>query len=161
MVQAMSTAHTGTTLPSQHPLLETFYSRHDSERQVSLDIALLSYLLTYTKVEGRVPRADESDLSALNPWIYLSYMVNTGELPHDKAGNKVVAVTGRIDREAITAALVSPNVVPRHLPPHSSPLEVEVKALEPGGLEDGPTILKSVVHQTEYVFTSHPALRPD
>ena len=91
----------------------------------------------------------------------MAFIIDTGEAPYDKAGNKDIAATGRIDREAITAALVSPNVVPRHLPPHSSPVEVEVKALEPGGLEDGPTILKSAVYQTEYVFTSHPALKPD
>ncbi|TBU52481.1 hypothetical protein BD310DRAFT_229777 [Dichomitus squalens] len=86
---------------------ESFFSPTDSELDVRRDIALLSYLLSSTKIE---------------------------------AENKDIAVTGRIDRDTITAALVARSTSPHRLAPDTPPLQI--KSLKPGSPEDGAALLR-------------------
>ena len=123
---------------------ESFFPA-DSELDVRRDIALLSYLLSHTKVQGWKSAADAKALAALDPWTYLAFIINTGEAPYDKAGNKDVAVTGRIDREAITATLVA-----RNTSPDAPPLQI--KSLKPGNPEDGASMLREAIRNPEFVF---------
>ena len=125
---------------------ESFFFPADSELDVRRDIALLSYLLSHTKVEGQRSGGKAKALDALDPWIYLAFIINTGEAPYDKAGNKDIAVTGRIDREAITAALVARNTSPDALP-------LQIKSLKPGNPEDGASTLREAIRNPEFVFT--------
>ena len=74
----------------------------------------------------------------------MAFIINTGEAPYDKAGNKVIAVTGRIDREAITAALVA-----RNTSPDAPPLQI--KSLKPGNPEDGASMLREAIRNPKYV----------
>ncbi|TBU52490.1 hypothetical protein BD310DRAFT_1043038 [Dichomitus squalens] len=127
------------------PDFESFFSAADSELDVRRDIALLSYLLSHTKVKDRKSAADAKALAALDPWTYLAFIINTGEAPYDRAGN--IAVTGRIDRDTITAALVARSTSPHRLPPDT--LSLQIKSLKPVNPEYGASMLRGAIRNPE------------
>ncbi|EJF56064.1 hypothetical protein DICSQDRAFT_150620 [Dichomitus squalens LYAD-421 SS1] len=112
------------------PGFDTFFSPVDPELDVRRDIALLLYLLSHTKVQGRRSGAEAKTLEALDPWTYLAFIINTGQTPHDK----VIAVTGRIDCEGITAALchVHDIITALNYFVHSSPASLAEKTNQEG-----------------------------
>ncbi|TBU52837.1 hypothetical protein BD310DRAFT_962377 [Dichomitus squalens] len=112
------------------PGFDTFFSPVDPELDVRRDIALLLYLLSHTKVQGRRSGAEAKALEALDPWTYLAFIINTGQTPHDK----VIAVTGRIDCEGITAALchVHDVITALNYFVHSSPASLAEKINQEG-----------------------------
>ena len=139
----------GATRSSLSLGVNTFFSPIDPELDVRRDIALLSYLLSHTKVEGWRSSAEAKTLEALDPWTYLAFIINTGEAPYDKAGNKVIAVTGRIDREGITAAFVARNTSPDRLPANTPPLQI--MSLKPQDPEEGESMLRQAIRSSQYV----------
>ncbi|TFY71943.1 hypothetical protein EVG20_g1054 [Dentipellis fragilis] len=144
---------------SSSPNFGAFYSSSaNTELDVRRDIALLSYLLAYTKVKDRRSNSNAEGmdrkraLGALDPWTYLAHIVNTG---HDKSSNSVIAVTGRIDRDAITAALVQNTVTS----PKPGTPSFRIELLHPEDRKIGllllrkPTKCPSVEHHIRDVFT--------
>ncbi|TBU36009.1 hypothetical protein BD309DRAFT_1024800 [Dichomitus squalens] len=125
------------------PGFDTFFSPVDPELDVRRDIALLLYLLSHTKVQGRRSGAEAKALEALDPWTYLAFIINTGKTPHDK----VIAVTGRIDCEGITAALVAPNTSPDRLPANTPPLRIQ--SLKPQDPKEGESMLKQTFKSSQ------------
>ena len=104
-----------TTLPS--PQFTTFFTNEEIE-ETRRDIALLSFLLAQVthgddqKDSGHKSPA-RPKLDAIQPWAYLAFMLTAGN-EQDRHANKVVAVTGKVEHDAFTAALVTPNVSLRH-----------------------------------------------
>ena len=139
----------GAARSSSSPGVDTFSSPIDPELDVRRDIALLSYLLSHTKVEGWKSSAEAKALETLDPWTYLAWIINTGEAPYDKPGNKVIAVTGRIDREGITAAFVARNTSPDRLPANTPPLQTI--SLKPQDPEEGESMLRQAIRSSQYV----------
>ncbi|TBU45936.1 hypothetical protein BD309DRAFT_989158 [Dichomitus squalens] len=116
MAHATSPSHPGESSDSSP------YPPRSEQLDVRRDIALLSYLLSSTKIEGRRSAVDAKAHSALDLWTYLAVIMNS---PYDKAENKDIAVTGRIDRDTITAALVARSTSPHRLAPDTPPLQIK------------------------------------
>ncbi len=91
--------------------LETFFP---AESDVRHDIALLSYLLANVKStqdvgdDARESKKAKSD--PLRAWNHLAFILTPGE-GSDPLGNRVVAVTGQVENGALTAAVVTRDVL--------------------------------------------------
>ena len=106
------------------PQFATFFTSIQEAEQVRHDIALLSYLLAKVTWEPNDSGTQQKPFSRpkLDPiqlWIHLAFMLTTGR-PRDPSGSKVVAVTGKVENDSITAALVTRNVSHRNPSPQLS-----------------------------------------
>ena len=110
---------------SPSPQFAIFFTSSQEAEQVRRDIALLSYLLA--KVTYKLSNDSSTEekpysrpkLDPIKPWIHLAFMLTTGR-PRDSSGSKVVAVTGKVENDSITAALVTRNVSHRNPSPQLS-----------------------------------------
>ena len=106
----------------------TFFASKQETEQVRSDIALLAYLLAQVHhrdndrepVSRAWPKRDP--LAAIQPWIYLASMLTTGERHHPTRSN--VAVTGKVENDAITVALITGSDSFRHHPAQLSVSEL-------------------------------------
>ena len=106
-----------TTAPS--PDFATFFSNNEEIEEVRCDIALLSYLLAkvnlknYKKNSRQKPfRVSPPKPDPRQPWVHLAFILSAGDPHHLFASNKAqVAVTGKVENDAITVALVGPGNV--------------------------------------------------
>ena len=106
------------------PQFATFFTSSQEAEQVRRDIALLSYFLakvTFKPNDSGTQQKPSSrpKLDPIQPWIHLAFMLTTGR-PRDPSGSKVVAVTGKVENDSITAALVTRNVSHRNPSPQLS-----------------------------------------
>ena len=110
-----------TTTPS--PNLATFFSNNEEIEEVRRDIALLSYLLANVNLKNDKKNSRQKPFRVSppkpdprQPWVHLAFILSAGD-PHPFASNKAVAVTGKVENDAITVALVGPgNASLRHSP---------------------------------------------
>ena len=98
------------------PEFATFFTNNEKIEEVRRDIALLSYLLAKVshkngKKDSRQKPFSPPKPDPRQPWVHLAFILTTGDPHHLFASNKAVAVTGKIENDAITVALVGPGNV--------------------------------------------------
>ena len=97
------------------PQFATFFTSSQEAEQVRRDIALLSYLLAKVNLKNDKKASRQKLFSTpkpdpRQPWVHLAFILSAGD-PHHLFANKAVAVTGKIENDAITVALVGPGHV--------------------------------------------------
>ncbi|TFK81516.1 hypothetical protein K466DRAFT_667066 [Polyporus arcularius HHB13444] len=101
--------------PPPPPNDSELHALFGSDSDVRRDITLLSYLLSQVQYEkdffGKSKAADKSDSNMLEAWSHLAFMLTTGDTNDP-------AVTGQVESDAITAAVVTRNV--SHRSSHAS-----------------------------------------
>ena len=111
-----------------HASFTTFFASKQETEQVRSDIALLTYLLSQADHRDNDPRPSSrarpkrDSLAAIQPWIHLASMLTTGERHHPTRSN--VAVTGMVENDAITVALITGRDSFRHHPAQLSVSEL-------------------------------------
>ena len=114
--------------PALFTTFTTFFGGKQETEQVRSDIALLTYLLSQADHRGNDPKASSrarpkrDPLVAIQPWIHLASMLTTGQRHHPTRSN--VAVTGKVENDAITVALITGSDSFRHHPAQLSVSEL-------------------------------------
>ena len=106
------------TMATSSPEFASFFTNNEKTEEVRRDIALLSYLLANVNFKNdknsrqKPLRVSPPKPDPRQPWVHLAFILTTGDPHHLFASNKAqVAVTGKVENDAITVALVGPGNV--------------------------------------------------
>ncbi|KAI0756211.1 hypothetical protein C8Q80DRAFT_1264298 [Daedaleopsis nitida] len=97
------------TPPRPPPQFTIFFLENKDVEDIRRDIVLLSYLLSEVDHHDNKDSGQKKALrrpTPMQPWVHLAFMLTAGD-KHDRYSNQVVAVTGRVENDAITAVLVA------------------------------------------------------
>ena len=102
---------------------------------IGRDIVLLTAILNNVR-HGKSTVSDTRRNSDLDLWSCLSFVLTTGS-SEDPHGNKVVAVTGRIEPDSVAITAVSRNTsVQCSINAPKTPVEVDAVTLDSDGAEE-------------------------